>query len=279
MRIACSALLLVAVTACERPHALLVCHNSNCAEPTDPANDDSLAALAESLALEVGGKPAIDGTEIDLFWRGSDDTCIFAHDIEADPARTELASEAAAAVATHLATAPALTYGGGRFQMFVELKDFVDAGKTRHHTPEQRRRHATCAWEVYNTIAQAALDRGIAIDFFFGSFGPEMLKEVIRQTPANVPFPPRYEAYYGVPRPLDSETRPLGDYAGVPITLVEMHSQWITDDAYEALLAADIDVGFFMFSATVEHFAAIEQYEPLIVNTNEALLMRRWLER
>ncbi len=277
MRVACSTLVLVALAACERPHPLLVCHNSNCAEPTDPANDDSLAALAESLALEVDGKPAIDGIEIDLFWRGSDDTCIFAHDIEQNADRTELASDAAAMLATHIATAPALTYAGGRFQVFVELKDYVDAGTSRHHTPEQRHRHAACAWDVYATIAQAAQGRGIAIDFYFGSFGPEMLTEVIRQTPAALPFPPRYETYSGVPRPLDSETRPLGDYAGIPITLVEMHSQWITDDAYEALLAAHIDVGFFMFSATVEHFAAIEQYEPSIVNTSEALLLRRWL--
>jgi hypothetical protein len=34
-----------------------------------------------------------------------------------------------------------------------------------------------------------------------------------------------------------------------------------------------------MFSTTVEHLAAIEQYEPKIVNTSEARLMRRWLDR
>ena len=94
-----------------------------------------------------------------------------------------------------------------------------------------------------------------------------------------MPFEPRYESYYGVPKPLDPETRPLSDYAGVPISLVEIHSQWITDDAYEGLLAQNIDVAFFMFSATVEHFAAIEQYEPKLINTSEATLMRRWLER
>jgi hypothetical protein len=281
MRIISSVLLLLAFGACDRPHALLICHNSNCVDPADPEADDSLAALTQSLALDVNGKTAIDGIEVDLFWRGTDDTCIFAHDIELNANRTELASEAADKVAFHITTAPELTYGGGNFQMFVELKDFVDADKTVHHTPEQRTKHAQCAWAFYNTVEQAAAARGVDIDFFFGSFGPEMLKEVIAQTPPGVDAAhmPRYESYYGVPRPLDPETRPLSDYAGIPITLVEMHSQWITDNAYEALISQNIEVAFFMFSATEEHFAAIEQYEPTMINTSEAILMRRWLER
>src|SRR3954466_9771152 len=100
-----SSIALVALAACGRPDVLLICHNSNCAEPTDPENDDSLGALSESFKVEVGGKPAIDGVEVDLFWRGTDDTCIFAHDLENNPTRTELASEAAAAVADHFAQA------------------------------------------------------------------------------------------------------------------------------------------------------------------------------
>ncbi|HUS32884.1 MAG TPA: hypothetical protein VMZ53_30490 [Kofleriaceae bacterium] len=279
MRIISSALVALALAACDRPQTLLICHNSNCAEPADPENDDTLAALNESLTLSVEGKPAIDGIEVDLFWRASDDTCIFAHDLET--ARMDLATQAADAIAFHITTAPQLTFGGGNFQMFVELKDFVDAAKTVHHSPEQRMMHAACAWDFYTRVEQAADARGVTIDFFFGSFGPEMLKEVIRQTPPNLDsaHTPRYEAYYGVPKPLDAETRPLGDYAGIPITLVEFHSQWITDDAHEAVLAQGIEVAFFMFSATVEHFAAIEQYEPAMVNTSEAILMRRWLER
>jgi hypothetical protein len=279
MRIISSALIVLAFAACDRPHVLLICHNSNCAEPTDPKEDDTLEALHKSLALSVEGKPAIDGIEVDLFWRGSDNTCIFAHDIEFNTG-TELATQAADAIAFHITTAPQLTFGGGNFQMFLELKDFVDAEKTVHHTPEQRSMHAACAWDFYARIEQAAAARGVDVDFFFGSFGPEMLKEVIAQTPPGIAPNqlPRYESYYGVPKPLDPETRPLSDYAGIPITLVEMHSQWITDDEWEALLTQNIEVAFFMFDATVEHLAAIEQYEPTMVNTSEAILMRRWLE-
>ena len=278
MRITRSALVLLAVAACDRPHALLICHNSNCAEP-DPTKDDSLEALDKSLALEVDGKPAFDGVEVDLFWRASDGQCIFAHDIEFNTQRTELSFEAADKVATFLTTAPQLTFSGGDFQMFVELKDYVDADKTMLHTPDQLAAHAQCAWDFYNRIAVAAQTRGVNVDFVWGSFGPELLKKVIELAPPSLPLPVRYESYYGVPKPLDPETRPLSDYKGVPITIVEMHSQWITDDAYEGLLADKIEVAFFMFSATVEHFAAIEQYEPKMINTSEAVLMRRWLER
>ena len=184
MRITSSALVLLALGACDRPHPLLICHNSNCAEPTDPEEDDSLTALHDSLALTIEGKPAIDGLEVDLFWRASDDTCVFAHDLET--AGMELGSDAADAIAFHLTTAPQLTFGGGNFQMFLELKDYVDAAQTVHHTPEQRRLHAACAWSFYATVEQAAAARGTDVDFFFGSFGPEMLKEVIAQTPASV---------------------------------------------------------------------------------------------
>ena len=121
MRIISSALLVVAFAASDRPHVLLICHNSNCAEPTDPQEDDTISAMNKSLALTVEGKPAIDGLEVDLFWRASDDTCIFAHDLET--AGTDLATQAADAVAFHITTAPQLTFGGGNFQMFVELKD------------------------------------------------------------------------------------------------------------------------------------------------------------
>src|SRR5687767_8639109 len=103
MRIASTSLLaILAVAACDRPHPLLICHNSNCAEPADAVNDDTLEALRESLAVTVNGKPAIDGVEVDLFWRASDDTCIFAHDIEFNTDKTQLASEAADVVAFHL---------------------------------------------------------------------------------------------------------------------------------------------------------------------------------
>ena len=276
MRAASSLLALVALAACDRPSVLVICHNSNCVEPTDPENDDTLDALNASLAVEVGGMPAIDGTELDLFWRASDDTCLFAHDLAG--ARTELASEAATTIAAHLGKPGPITSHGAPFNVFIELKPFVDPGEVVRHTPDQLARHAACAWATYTTISDAAVAAGRTIDVFFASFEPDLLRAMIAARPANVPFEPRYEAFYGVPHPLDNATVPLDRYRGIPITLVEMHPQWIVDSQYEGLLSSRIDVGFFMFSATVETFAAIEQYEPVVVNTSEASLLRRWLE-
>jgi hypothetical protein len=268
--------LVVLAAACDRPEVLVICHNANCVEPADPALDDTLESLRQSLQLSINGRPVIDGIELDLFWRGSDGQCLLAHDLEG--ARTEPATVAAQMVADHLASTADLTYNGGPFQVFLEVKNHVGA-ETDRHTPEQRRLHAACLWDVFNTINTAAVANGRDIDVFFASFGPELLREVYAQTPAGLAEQPRYEGFYGIPKPLDSQTTPLDVYAGIPITLVEFHVQWIHDAQYEGVISMPgVDIGFFMFSATVETFAAIEQYEPYVVNTSEARLLRRWLE-
>jgi hypothetical protein len=50
------------------------------------------------------------------------------------------------------------------------------------------------------------------------------------------------------------------------------------DGQYEAATSAGLDLVFWMFSATAETFAAIDRYEPAMVETSEARLMRGWLE-
>src|SRR6185503_249721 len=110
-----SSLLVALVTvlgACDRPSVLVICHNANCVEPTDPANDDTIPALRESLALTIDGLPAIDGTEIDSFWRGSDGMCLFAHDL--DEQRTTLIDEAAAELVTHISSGNQITHEPGK---------------------------------------------------------------------------------------------------------------------------------------------------------------------
>jgi hypothetical protein len=270
---------LAALAACDRPEVLVICHNGNCVEPTDPANDDTIPALRESLALTIAGMPAIDGTEIDSFWRGSDGTCLFAHDLEG--ARTTLIDEAAAELAAHIMAGGPLTATPGEpFRIFFELKPHVGVAESELHTPEQRTLHAQCAWSVYTTIANAAVANTQPVEFVFASFEPKLLEAVIATTPATTPIVYRFDAFYGIPKPLDSVTRPLSDYTGLPITIVEMHPQWIHDAQHEGLLSyGNIDITFWMFSATVETFAAIEQYEPKMVITSEANLVRRWLER
>lgn len=273
-----SALLLgVLLGACDRPEVLVICHNSNCVEPTSPEDDDTIPALRESLALTTGGMPAIDGTEIDSFWRASDGTCLFAHDLDAE--RMTPISDAAAELATHISAGAPLTRSGKPFRVFFELKAHVGVDKSERHTPEQRALHAQCAWSVYATIAAAAATRQPGeVEVVFASFEPTLLAEVVAMTPADTPVPYKLDAIYGIPKPLDSETRPLGDYAGLPISIVEIHPQWLHDAQYEGLLTEDVEIVFWMFSATVETFAAIEQYEPEMVVTSEARLMRRWLE-
>ena len=276
-----SSLLVALVTvlgACDRPSVLVICHNANCVEPTDPANDDTIPALRESLALTIDGLPAIDGTEIDSFWRGSDGMCLFAHDL--DEQRTTLIDEAAAELVAYVSSGNQITHEPGKpFRIFFELKAHVGVEKSERHTPEQRTLHAQCAWSVYDTIAAAAIANDAQVEFVFASFNPQLLAEVIATAPASTPIPYKFDAIYGIPKPLDSETRPLSDYSGLPISIIEIHPQWIHDAQYEGVLSSNVELLFWMFSATTETFAAIEQYEPEMVVTSEARLMRRWLER
>ena len=273
-----SLLIVAALAGCDRPEVLVICHNGNCVEPTKPENDDTIPALRESLALQINGLPAIDGTEIDSFWRASDSTCLFAHDLDGE--RTTLIDEAAAELAAHITSGNQLTHApGSPFRILFELKAHVGVAKTERHTPEQRVLHAQCAWRVYDTIATAAASSGQNVEFVFSSFEPKLLADVIAQAPLLTLIPYKFDAIYGIPKPLDSETRPLGDYAGLPITIVEIHPQWIHDAQYEGIVSSNVELLFWMFSATTETFAAIEQYEPEMVVTSEASLMRRWLDR
>lgn len=281
MRARCSvAVAVAAVTAlgaCERPEALLVCHNANCAEPADPTGDDTIAALRESLALEYRGRPAIDGIELDSFWRGADDRCLYAHDLANNQENTP-ATEPALELAAHFARPGPIAYADAPFQVLLELKSHVSEDTGDRHTPAQRQQHARCAWDIYDILATAAVANGRDVEVVFSAFAPELLREVVAQAPLAPPIPYRLGAIQGVPAPLDDQTRPLDDYRGLPIDIVEFHAHWILDAQYEAAISLGAEISMFMFSATVETFAAIEQYEPAHVVTSEARLLRRWLE-
>ncbi len=272
---ATSALLLV-LTACDRPTVAVICHNANCVEPTNPEADDTLPAMRESLALQIGGKPAIDALEIDSFWRGTDDTCLLAHDLVV-PSNT-LITEAATLIAEHITTAPELTRSGGPFRIYLELKTKTDPAESVFHTSEQRMLHADCAWGVYDTIADAAMVSGQNVEVVFSSFSPDLLRQVIARTPPTTPIPYKLDTFFGIPKPLNSETSPLDKFAGIPLDIVEIHPQWIHDAQYEGLRSLGVEIVFWTFSASVETFAAIEQYEPVAVGTSEAQLLVRWLE-
>jgi hypothetical protein len=266
---------LAALAGCDRPEALVICHNSNCAEPVDPSRDDSIEGIQRSLALELDGRPVIDGIEIDTFWRGSDGACLFAHDLEND---TTSALEPANELAAYFARTGPIAHGE-TFQVMIELKSFVSADGKVQHSDEELMLHAACAWQVYGILADAAVANGRDVRVLFEAFRPDLLKAMVAQTPASTPLPVRYGAILAIPKPLDSETRNLEAYAGVPIDIVEFHAQWILDAQYEAARSLGLDIAVFMFSATGETFAVIEQVLPSLVVTNEATLMRRWLDK
>ncbi len=271
------ALVAFAAAACEVPSPRLICHNGNCAEPTDPARDDTIEALLESLDLEHAGRPAIDGIEIDTFWRGSDDTCLYAHDLDA-PQMT-VATAPADELARWFARSGPLTFGAGPFHVSIELKAHVSTDKASRHDAAQRVAHARCAWDLYRILDAAAVAHQRDVEITFSSFSPDLLRAVIAERPPTTATPVGFGSIYGIPPPLDSQTVPLEDYTGIPLTVIEIHAQWITDAQAEAVRIEGVDLVLWMFSVTVETLAAIETHRPDMIVTSEARLMRRWLER
>ncbi|MGE5182298.1 MAG: hypothetical protein ACM31C_09565 [Acidobacteriota bacterium] len=273
-----AASLVLAVAACAQPHPLVICHNANCAEPVDAELDDTLAALTRSLALVDGGRPVIDGVELDSFYRASDGACLYAHD-PTDASETTPAIAPAEVVAAHFAEAGPLTWSGGTFHVLLELKPFVGPTKDDHHTPAQRILHAECAWQIYQTLADAAVANGRDVAVELESFAPELIAALIATAPADPAVPYTYGAIQSLPPYLDHDTHSLDSYAGLPIAFVEFHDQWISDDQDQAVRSLGARIHLFMFSATTETFAAIRRYDPDAVSTSEARLMRRWIER
>lgn len=277
---AASVVIAATLLGCDVPQPRVVCHNANCAEPTDPARDDTLAALDESLALTYQGRPILDGVELDSIWRGADDVCLFAHDFETITDDVPATAPAQTLAAWFARSGPIGWRDDGPFEVLLELKSYVaETPDLVRHSPAQRAAHAACAWDVYAIIAAAAVAGGRDVRVTFSAFAPELLRAVLDAAPSATPVPYRLEALQGIPAPLDSETRPLGDYAGLPIDLVEVHAQWITDAQREAVTTMGVDLSLFMFDATVETFAAIRQHQPALVVTSEAQLLRRWIAR
>jgi hypothetical protein len=270
------------------PQPAIVCHNSNCVEPPNPAQDDSPEALRASLAAAADdGSPILDGMELDLFFRGSDGQCVFAHDLDQEnPTR---AVDAAAIVADFF-TAPRpagrkVTRSGGPYWVFLELKAQVGKTKTELHTEAQRAAHAQCALDVLSVLASGARAGGVPLRVRFTSFSPDLLRAVGLAL-KNASFTnddavsAGLGAIAGVLPPLDSGTIPIDQFDGdIGVDMVTVHAQWMRDAAYQAYRSRGWEIGFWMFSATPETYDAIELYEPKWVTTNEARTVSRWLSR
>jgi hypothetical protein len=264
--------------ACDLPHPLVICHNANCGEPTDPARDDTLPAFRESLALTENGRPVIDGIELDSFLRGSDNVCLYAHDIS-DRTENTPATAPAVELAAHFAKPGPITFADTPFLVLLELKAFVSTNTKDHHSAEQLVLHAKCAWDIYEIISKAAIDNDREVIIEFQSFGPELLQAVLDNVPGATPTPYKLGAIQGVPSPFDDQSRPLRDYSGLPISDIQFHPLWMLDAQHEAALTSGAEISFFWFSTTSEVFAAIRKFRPDAVDTSEARLMRRWLEQ
>jgi len=275
-----SAILGLVLAACApRPHPIVICHNANCGEPTDPERDDTLPAFRESLALVENGRPVIDGIELDSFLRGSDNACLYAHDVSNGNEKTP-ATAPAEELAEHFAKPGPITFADDtQFLALLELKAHVSANTKDRHNADQRNLHARCAWDIYKIISDAAVANRRDVLVEFQSFSPELLQAVIDNQPAVTPTPYIFGALQGVPSPLDDQTRELREFTGLPLSDIQYHPLFMQEAQHEAVLRAGARLSFFWFDTTTEVLAAIRKFEPFAVDTSEARLMRRWLER
>jgi len=269
MRRASSALVLLALVGCDRPSSLIVCHNGNCADPHDSTRDDTMASLRASLALEVDGRPAFDGMELDLVFH--DGRCWYAHDVDHLAAGAE-AAEAAALVVDHL-RANSAREPGERFVLFLELKPQVGE--------PDRVAHADCALTLMAVVRQTALEVGYDLDVIFDSYDPEQLRAL--QLRPDRPLSDdrtriRFAADFGIPAPLSPDNQTLDAYAGVDLDVASIHPSWTSDTLLRALRAKRLDLSVWIFDATRETLDQIDSLDPAYIVTGQARLMRRWLD-
>lgn len=275
MRTLCS--LLLVFGACDRPRPLVVCHNANCVAP-DVSRDDTLGALAESLALTYDGAPVIDGVEIDTFWFGAGDRCLFAHDLDGDTSTA--ASVAAQQIADHLATTSRVSWNGERFYTFIELKGFVGESFDDRHTAAQREMHAECALDALDVVLAGARSGGHPITVGFISIEPRLLEALTTRA--------RWPAYAAQPdldvmlvgdifAPFNAIVPTIADYK-VPLDAVEFHPRHLNTQHREAYRALGLELVQWSFVTTTESFRSIERWEPRFVLSSEAGLLRRWIE-
>jgi hypothetical protein len=134
---------------------IVICHNGNCANTGK--EDDSMEALAESLALTWDGRPSYDGVEIDtfLFFNAEfgDSVCLFAHD-DSKPENDAVPRRAAELVNAQLKK-DVPSWNGERFYLKIELKPTV-AGGDFFHDGDQLRQHAECALDMAQVAVAGA---------------------------------------------------------------------------------------------------------------------------
>jgi hypothetical protein len=271
---------ILGLAACgDAPNPRLICHNSNCVEPTDPAADDTLEALAASLELIENERPLFDGVELDTFWHGAQERCIFAHDVEQADAVDAMTSIDALSDWFEERQGLYITRSAAVFTVMVELKGHVGVFKTEKHTSDQRASHIQCVLEMAAGLEETATLMQRDVELIFTSFDPVLLAELAVEPAVSSRTTGRLivkiGALQGIPKPLDPQTQALSDFG--PVDMIHTHPQWLRDGAWQAMRSLGVDVGFWMFQATTESLEAIELYLPDLVTTSEMRFMHRWL--
>ena len=265
----------------------IICHNANCVEPANPDEDDTVASLTASLKLvDEADRPLIDGLEIDTFWDGARERCLFAHDLN-DPDSATDAPVATGLINAHLDARGQrpLTRQGGPFAVFIELKGHVGPSKAEVHSPEQRRSHAACALALASELERAAQARDRPVEVSFTSFDPALLQALVSDQawPALAASPwasLKLGLLVGIPKPLDSQTKPLSSVPPeLKLDMVSAHPHWVQRATLAAIGASGWELNLWMFSAVPETYDAIRRYEPQSITTSEARTLAGWLDQ
>jgi len=255
-------------TSClERPpDALLVCHNANCAHPGTADRDDTMDALADSLALRIDGRPVVDGVEIDTAWDASSGRCLFAHGVE--PGAPDLA-DAIRLVVAHLAQPGDVSWNRDRFIVKLELKP--DVGSGNGHSALDAQRHGDCMLDQLATLEIASRTGGHALTVIFDSAAPELLRTITerprwtgKRTGERVEV--KFEVGFDAAVPPDLEVDIL------TVRWAEIDSSLRDEFAARGKVALA-----WGRDPAPETFGKLSDLEPRYIGSNDALLMRRWL--
>jgi hypothetical protein len=245
---------LLVLVACERPDTLVVCHNANCSDNRGLV-DDTMQALEASLAM-IG---VFDGIDVDLVWDASSETCLFAHDLD-DPAATAPVAQLRVALVAYVGRSDV-----DRFLVKLGLKPHVTKDGA-HHTPAQAVAHVECALE----LAEAIEGAGRAVEIIASSEDPALLAVVA--------------AHPGwAMREISIEITTRGSLADVPrglrIDLLQFYAPSFDPTQDRARQSLGTDLALWVEELTPETFATVRASRPRFVVTNEAELLRRWLDR
>jgi hypothetical protein len=270
------AVVLVCAVACDRYKPLILCHNGNCSTP-DVDRDDTLPALAESLALTYEGAPVLDGVELDTFWYGDTNECLFTHDLE-HAAPTPIL-EAADLVSQYLASHERASWRGEPYYVLLDFKPTVGPHDSDRHTDAQLVSHAECVLDVIDRIMEGARAGGHRGAFAVTSELPralQMMTERPRWATLSAASDVELMLVADIFTPYSAVAGDLHEFGH--LDAVEYHPDFMTEPLRETYRSKNIDLVQWSFSATSESFDAIEHWEPRFAITNEGRLLRRWTE-